>query len=154
MKVHIDRVLKAVLVVLLTWMGGITVASAQTTADNVYVVTETGDGARLKVVFHQYNGAQTVMYVRRADIGTYFNTVVYNPGAGELPADVSFRGWTTNSAYGVADLSSAMTIDGVRTDLQTRLNASFHNEDEVHYYAMLFKHHTVTYLDEEVAALA
>ena len=153
MKVHIDRVLKAVLVVLLTWMGGITVASAQTTADNVYVVTETGDGARLKVVFHQYNGAQTVMYVRRADIGTYFNTVVYNPGAGELPADVSFRGWTTNSAYGVADLSSAMTIDGVRTDLQTRLNASFHNEDEVHYYAMLFKHHTVTYLDEEVAAL-
>ena len=154
MKVHIDRVLKAVLVVLLTWMGGITVASAQTTADNVYVVTETGDGARLKVVFHQYNGAQTVMYVRRADIGTYMEDVIYNPGAGAIPSNAFFRGWTTNSTYTAEDMAGAMTIDEVRADLTTRLNGSFHNEDEVHYYAVLVRHHTVTYLDEEQAVVA
>ena len=98
MKVHIDRVLKAVLVVLLTWMGGMSLASAQT-ADNVYVVTETGDGARLKVVFHQYNNVQKVMYVRRADIGTYLSEIVYDPGAGQVPADAFFRGWGTHSSY-------------------------------------------------------
>ncbi|MBR4815043.1 MAG: InlB B-repeat-containing protein, partial [Paludibacteraceae bacterium] len=154
MKVHFDRVLKAVLVVLLTWMGGITVASAQTTADNVYVVTETGDGARLKVVFHQYNNVQKIMYVRRADIGSYLSEIVYDPGAGQAPSDAFFRGWGTHSTYTTEEMAGAMSIDDVRADLTTRLNGSFHNNDEVHYYAVLVKHHTVTYYDEDNAVIA
>ncbi|MBO4804923.1 MAG: InlB B-repeat-containing protein, partial [Paludibacteraceae bacterium] len=65
-----------------------------------------------------------------------------------------FRGWGTHSTYTTEEMAGAMSIDDVRADLTTRLNGSFHNNDEVHYYAVLVKHHTVTYYDEDNAVIA
>lgn len=121
---------------------------------SVYIVTETGSEARLKVNFHQNATDVVTIYVKPADTtGGHFNTVVYDPGVGALANGVQFRGWTTTSSYTSADIASGMTIEGVRSNLQSRLSGSFHDGDEVDYYAMLFKSYVVTYLDERNATL-
>ncbi|MBO4751501.1 MAG: InlB B-repeat-containing protein, partial [Bacteroidales bacterium] len=121
---------------------------------SVYIVTESGDYARLKVTFHRADGSTISLYVKKADIGQGdYNTIVYNPGMGTVPAGVACKGWTTNAAYGVADIASALTFAGVRTTIQTWLNAGITDGTERHFYTMLFKSYSITYLDEEGAVV-
>ncbi len=121
---------------------------------SVYIVTETGDYARLKVTFHRADGTAISLYVKKADIaqGDY-NTIVYNPGMGAVPAGVACKGWTTNASYTATDIASAMTFAMVRTAIQTRLNTGVTDGEEMHFYTMLFKSYYVTYLDEAGAVL-
>ena len=60
---------------------------------SVYIVTETGQDARLKLNFYQNsdqvtNNTPVVIYVKKADItGGHFNSIVYDPGAGAFGFD-------------------------------------------------------------------
>ncbi len=118
---------------------------------SVYIVTETGDYARLKVNFHQAGGGVVSVYVKRADIGAHFNDIVYNPGVGNLNSGEYFRGWTTNASYDVADIPNGMTFETVRDSIKARLNAGVHDGDVMDVYAMLFKSYSVSYLNENNA---
>ncbi len=117
---------------------------------SVYIVTETGDYARLKVTFHRTDSTTISLYVKKADItqGDY-NTIVYNPGFGTVPNGVACKGWTTNAAYTAATIPSAMTFAMVRDSITRRLNAGVTDGAELHFYTMLFKSFSVSYLDEE-----
>ncbi|MBQ9435938.1 MAG: InlB B-repeat-containing protein, partial [Bacteroidales bacterium] len=123
---------------------------------SVYIVTEAGDDARLKVCFHQNSTSDPVIiYVKKADLTPeHFETVLYDPGVGTLEAGVSFRGWSTNSDYTKAE--TGKTIAGVRSDVQAILNDEANpitDGQEVHYYAMLFKTYVVSYFDGSPATL-
>ena len=117
---------------------------------SVYIVTESGDYARLKVTFHRASEPREItIYVKKADIAQgYFNDIVFNPGVGTIPSGVQFRGWTTNESYDADDVSSAMTFDDVRTTITNRLNSGITDGTELDFYAMLYKSYTVTYLVE------
>ena len=121
---------------------------------SVYIVTESGADARLKVIFHQNETDEVTIFVKAADtLAAHINTVVYDPGVGTLGSGVQFRGWTTNASYTSDDIATGMTIEGVRNDLKARFRTSVTDGTEVHYYAMLFKSYVVTYLDERNATL-
>ena len=121
---------------------------------SVYIVTETGSDARLKVIFHQNETDEVTIFVKAADtLAAHINTVVYDPGVGTLGSGVQFRGWTTKASYTSDDIATGMTIEGVRNDLKARFRTSVTDGTEVHYYAMLFKSYVVTYLDERNATL-
>ena len=130
---------------------------------SVYIVTETGDDARLKVNFYQ-NSQQVaddtpvVIYVKKADDASgHLNTVVYDPGVGALDAGVSFRGWIKdNPNYTYADVENALTIAKIRTQVKNILldeTDPVQEGDEVNYYAMLFKSYIVSYYDGSPATL-
>ncbi|MCR4964359.1 MAG: InlB B-repeat-containing protein [Bacteroidales bacterium] len=119
---------------------------------SVYIVTESGDGARLVVNFHQNASQVVTIYVKPDDVGEQFNTIVYDPGVGELASGVQFRGWTEDANYDSEDIASGMTIDGVRSKVQTVVTPLTSN-DTLHFYAMLFKSYVVTYLDDRNATL-
>ena len=132
---------------------------------SVYIVTETGQDARLKVNFYQNsdqvtNNNPVVIYVKKADItGGHFNSIVYDPGAGALPSGVTFFGWVKEKPnYAIADTAAAtaLTIDEIRTDVQGILNNTtnpIQDGDAVNYYAMLFKTYIVSYYDGSPATL-
>lgn len=122
---------------------------------SVYIVAEAGDYARLKVTFHRASGPNVTVYVKKADIAQGdFNAIVYNPGVGTVASGVQFRGWTTNASYGAADATLGLTFNQVRTAITSRLNEGVTDGTEMHFYAMLFKSYTVTYLDERNVAVA
>ena len=144
---------KTFVLILFAWVGGLTASFAQNQSnDNVYAV---GCTPRLKVVFHM-DGVNDTIYITAADKDAgdlTFNTVVYNPWHGTIASDISFFGWTTNANYTADDKSSAMAFPAVQDSVKTKLD-SFTDGEEVHYYAMLFKHYTVTYKDVDDAVLA
>lgn len=127
---------------------------------SVYIVTETGGNARLAVTFIQADGETTIM-VKKNDIDptdpndTLFNKIVYDLGAGEYSSDLIFRGWynagmngaSNHYTYTIEDAASAKTIEGVRTDIKTALNAGITEGDTLYFYALLYKSFTVTYVD-------
>ena len=133
-------------------LAALGVAQAQT--DNVYAVgQDAGCDPRMKVVFHQAGGTTTEIFVTAQDVSASdadFNQVLYNPGYGTLPSGVSFYGWTITESYTVADTANAMSIDDVRADVKNNFSAG----GTRNYYAMLFKHYTVTYRDVDDAVLA
>ena len=116
---------------------------------SVYIVTETGAGARLKVNFHQTDGNIVSIYVKAADATDpeTFKTVLYDPGVGTIADGVQFRGWTTNQNYTVANADDGMSIAQVRTWVEPQL-ANVQNGDQVDLYPMLFKLYRLTYFDE------
>ena len=129
---------------------------------SVYIVTETGQDARLKVNFYQNsdqvtNNNPVVIYVKKADItGGHYNSIVYDPGAGTLASGVTFFGWVEDKPnYTIEDTAAAtaLTIAEIRAEVQTKLNGSFSDGDEVNYYAMLFKTYIVSYYDGSPATL-
>ena len=120
------------------------VTQAQT--NNVYAVGTDCD-PRLKVVFHM-EGEDKTIYITEADQqSALFDAVVYNPWNGTTTPGVSFYGWTTEGNYDADDIASAKSFAQVRNELKN-ITISTHSTHVVHYYAMLFKHYTVTYLDE------
>ncbi len=116
---------------------------------SVYIVTESGAGARLKVNFHQTDGTVVSIFVKAADAADEdtYKTVLYDPGVGTIADGIQFRGWTTNANYAVADADDGMTIAQVRTWVQPQL-ANVTDGTTVELYPMLFKLYRVTYYDE------
>ena len=119
---------------------------------SIYVVVETGDDARLLVHFN--NGTEDVasVYVKKNDIAEdRINDILYDPGVGTIPAGALFEGWVDSADYTAE--TEAMTIDGVRDDVKTKLNAGVTDGDEVTYYAKLIKQYNISYLDENGTSL-
>ena len=121
---------------------------------SVYIVAQAPEYNRLKVILHRADNSTKTIYVKKLDItqGNY-NQIVYNPGMGTPAAGVKCMGWTTNAGYGAADVASAMTYDDVRAAITDSLNAGVADGDEIHFYTMLFKSRSVTYLDHNGAVL-
>lgn len=110
---------------------------------------------RLKVNFHKADGSVTTIYVKPVDVTSgHYNTVLYDPGTGTLPANTTFRGWIQDvQNYTAANVSQAKDIDGVRAIVQQRLESPVSEGDHVDFYAMYFKSFLVIYLDENNATL-
>lgn len=122
---------------------------------SVYIVAEAGNYARLKVTFHRADNSTVTIYVKPADLDQgFFDRIVYNPGVGTVPSGMQFRGWIANASYSVSDVSDGLTFEGVRDAIRTRLGSTVNDGDEMHFYAMLFKSYTVSYLDERGVVLA
>ncbi len=122
---------------------------------SVYIVAESGNYARLKVTFHRADDTEVTIYVKPADLDQgFFDRIAYNPGVGTVPSGQQFRGWIANASYSVANVSNGLTFDGVRDAIRTRLGSTVNDGDEMHFYAMLFKSYTVSYLDENGVVLA
>ena len=113
---------------------------------SIYIVTEQGDDARLSVVFHKVDGSTTTQMITKNQI-PQINMYIVEPEAGE-PEGSIFTGWTTDENYD--DSTTALTISGVREEVETRLNQGevTDGETELHFYAMAFNTYKVTYLDE------
>lgn len=122
---------------------------------SVYIVAESPAYNRLKVIFHRADDTEVTIYVKPADLDQgFFDRIVYNPGFGTVSNGAQFRGWIPKSTYGVADVSKGLTIDGVHDSITAKLNAGVSDGDVMHFYAMLFKSYTVSYLDENGVVLA
>ena len=118
---------------------------------SVYIVTQTGDYARLKVNFHQADGTIVSIYVKKVDTANYFNAIVYDPGIGTLATGVQFRGWTANASYDVENIDEGMTFSMVRDSIRNRLNDGVTDGTELDFYTMLFKSYSVMYLNDHNA---
>ena len=114
---------------------------------SIYVVVETGDDARIKVIFMNGDSEIDSMYVKDGD---NMEQVLYDPGSGTLADGVYFRGWTADPDYTTA--TAAKTIAQVRTEVTGMLPPA-QDGKEVTYYAMLFKDYRITYLDENGISL-
>ena len=119
---------------------------------SVYIIVETGEDARMLVKFVKPDGTETgeeiaSMYVKNED---EMKQVLYDPGVGELPSGVYFRGWTKNKDY--TPSTTPLSIEGVRTEVSGMLPPES-DETTVTYYAMLFKKYRITYLDENEISL-
>nr|WP_026657177.1 InlB B-repeat-containing protein [Butyrivibrio sp. AC2005] len=114
---------------------------------SIYIVAgEEVKNNRLHVVFK--NGDfEASMWVKQSDTTTpeIYETVLYDPGVGELEEDVIFKGWTTDPNYN--DPEAGFTIDKVRDEVKAKLATPINDGDEVTYYAMLYKQFSVKYLD-------
>ncbi|MDO4860152.1 MAG: InlB B-repeat-containing protein, partial [Bacillota bacterium] len=118
---------------------------------SVYVVVETGENARLSVVFHQADDETVTIKVKKADLDPdVIDTLIYDPGAGDVSGMV-FGGWTTEEDYDAETESN--TIDGVRDIVREELNKSYNDGDVLDIYAMLFKQFNVSYLDTHGTSL-
>ena len=121
---------------------------------SVYIVGLQDEDARLKVNFHQADGNVVTIYVKPADLGEHFNTVLYDPGAGTLPTNTQFRGWIQDVPNYTGDhVSQAKDISGVRAIVRQMLENGVSEGDHVDFYAMYFKSFLVVYLDENGATL-
>ena len=120
----------------------------ETTHFSIYAIVDTGEAARLKLVFHKADGTDPVdIYVKKADS---VDTVVYDPGAGTLQPEHVFRGWTTDANYTGA--TPPMTIADVRTLVAGRLPAVA-DEETIDLYPIALKAISVSYLDENNTSL-
>ncbi len=121
---------------------------------SVYIVAQAGDYARLKVNLHRADGTVVTIYVKKLDITEGdFNRIVYNPGIG-TPADgVDCMGWIDIEDYDAENISNTMTFDDIRTYIADVLNDGVEDGTTVDFYAMLFKHYSVTYLAENESVL-
>ena len=116
----------------------------------VYEYTPTSE-PRLKVVFHDKSGEEhAVEYIKKSDLAD-INTIIYEPDVGQLGDREIFRGWTTTAGY-TAD-TVPMTIEDVRTAVTEKLNGTVTDNEAFHVYPVIFKAYTVTYIDEQEAAI-
>ena len=125
-------------------------ATFDSDAFSIYAVVETGEDARLKVVFMSGDTELASAYVKQSDIAD-LERILYDPGAGNLDDGVIFKGWTTEADY--TSGTSALTIAGVRAAVGGMLQDGISDEDTVTYHAMLFRQFRVVYLDEGGASL-
>ncbi len=89
-----------------------------------------------------------VKYSDTIDTTGEYERLIYEPGiTATTAANALFRGWTTNTAYTVADAENALTIQGVRDAVKAAFNDANHGS-ELNFYAMLYKRYTVTFYDE------
>ncbi|MBR2593705.1 MAG: InlB B-repeat-containing protein, partial [Firmicutes bacterium] len=132
---------------------------------SVYVVVTTGEDARLHIIFKSDDSENAEVfadiYVKESDtIGSGdqdYETVLYDPGIGEIAEGVVFKGWTTNPNYTEEDWNDIETgfvgtIDKVRIAVADWDWDSIDEDDpetsEVTYYPVLFKAFYVSYQDQ------
>ena len=125
-----------------------TAAQFKSGSFSIYVVVETGDDARLKVVFHKLDGSTAEMMITKRQI-PHVQQYIFDPGSGTPEEGVQFKGWTTKEDYTKDDAADAMTIADVREKVIEKLNGSVTDEEPYHVYAMGFKTYTVTFQDEK-----
>ena len=116
---------------------------------SVYVVVET-EVPRLTVTFKNGTTELATMYVKAADSEAEVAKIIYDPGAGTVPAGQVFKGWTTDPNYSVS--STLYTIADIRSDAMTTV-AGLTADDSVTYYPAIFKQFNVTYVDGEGIAV-
>lgn len=120
----------------------------ETTHFSIYAIVDTGEAARLKVVFHKADGTDpTTIHVKKGDD---VDAVVYDPGAGSLQTGQVFRGWTTDANY--TNATTPMTIADVRTLVAGKLPAA-QDETVLDLYPIVLKAISVSYLDENDTSL-
>ena len=113
---------------------GTAVTEFSTTDFSIYAVVESGEDARLKVVFNSGSEQIASIYVKKSDADN-IEQILYDPGAGSLDEGVLFEGWVSSSAYSAND--EAKTIIDVRAEVLNRLNADNITDGEiVNYYAI------------------
>lgn len=120
---------------------------------SVYAVVAAGDdGDYARMNLHFMNGENEVamMIVKNGDTTVELNTIIYDPGVGDIAEGTIFKGWTTSKTYTVDDADNGMDIDEVRTWAAARPITE--NED-VYLYAMLYKNYVINYLDENNAGI-
>ena len=124
---------------------------------SVYAVVGEGDtGAYARMTINFYNGDDLIatMYVKNKDTLDDLNTIIYDPGVGELTGREMFRGWTFNPDYTSDDADShydpetdpdgLMTIDDIRVWAEGK---TITENETVNIYAMIFTHFAVSYVD-------
>jgi uncharacterized repeat protein (TIGR02543 family) len=111
---------------------------------SVYVVVETVV-PRLTVTFKNGDTTIETMYVKDADTEAEVEKILYDPGAGTVPAGQVFKGWTTEQNYTAE--TEFMTIDEVRSDAMERAADLNDADDSVTYYAGIFNQFNVAYVD-------
>ena len=132
---------------------------------SVYAVVEEGDPtahARMTVKFYGKDQSSEIaeIYVKNGDTLEEMQTIIYDPGAGELGTGDFFMGWTFDKDY-TADIMNApydpedapnglMTIDDVRS---WAADKSITEGETVNIYAVILKNYTVTYLDDKEISL-
>ena len=132
---------------------------------SVYAVVDEGDQtahARMTVKFYGKDQSNeiTEVYVKNGDSLEELKAILYDPGAGELGDGDLFMGWTFNKDY-TADIANTpydptdapnglMTIDNVR---EWAADKTIQEGETVNLYAVVLRHHTVTYLDDEDISL-
>ena len=141
--------------------GNVTRTSATFSSDafSVYAVVGTEVIVpRLTVTFKNGDTTLATMYVKKADTVSDIETIVYDPGAGTVPAGQSFKGWTTDKTYTLPIYndqgtqtggSTILSIAGVRTAVQGKASELTNADAEVTYYAAIFKSYKVTYQSDD-----
>ena len=121
--------------------------------------------ARIQLTFHviSADGAEdtkvATIFVKKTDGADDLETIVYDPGIGELTEGETFRGWSKDNAdftvedatskYSDSNPTGAMSIEDIRTWVQSIQSSITEGSTLTNYdfYAMILKHYTVTYLD-------
>ena len=117
---------------------------------SVYAVIGSGETASVKVTFVSKEDTIATMYVKNSDTAEELQTIVYDPGAGDLAPGERFLGWTTEQNYN--ENTTHQTIDEIRADLEA-LDITADTQP-ITYYAVIGKTITLTYLDENGIALS
>ncbi|MBQ3322129.1 MAG: hypothetical protein IJH05_04720 [Firmicutes bacterium] len=128
-------------------------ASFKSADFSIYVVVEdgeTGDDARLNVVFVKANGDEVKMPITKRQIAD-INTYIYDPGVGDISGKF-FKGWAEENEDYTAETPSN-TISDIRTTVTNKLNAGVEEGDTLYYYAMVFDSYKVTYRDQNGVTL-
>ncbi len=110
---------------------------------SVYAVVESVV-PRLTITFMNGNSEIAKMYVKAADTADEVEKIVYDPGAGTLPAGQVFKGWTTDPNY--TKDTELITIATIRSNAMSTADG-LTGDDSVTYYAAIFKQYTITYVD-------
>ena len=120
---------------------------------SIYAIGET---ARLKVNFHQIDGAVKTIYVTKKDLeNDKVNDIVYDPGCGTLTGKQVFKGWTTTENWALdekGNVPEGKDIEGVRATVTTKLN-SLTADDTLDFYPIVVKTFKVTYRDANGVAV-
>ena len=119
------------------------IAKVVTDQFSIYAIVETGEDARLKVVFKNGSAEIASMYVKKGDS---VNDIVYDPGAGTLAGDEIFKGWTTVQNYSAT--TEAININGVRSAVSNKMESGVTDGEELVFYALILKKYVVDFVDD------
>ena len=116
---------------------------------SVYAVVDgsTGDNARMTLEFYSGGTKIATMYVKNKDKESdeVLETIIYDPGAGEIGEGALFGGWILDKPnYTSADLGDVMTIEDIR---EWAKNQAITEGDTHRFDAAICKMYTVTYRD-------
>ncbi|MBQ6077143.1 MAG: InlB B-repeat-containing protein, partial [Clostridia bacterium] len=148
-------------------------ADFESASFSVYIVVGTGgdaEYARIKVLFHRMKAdgnneadAEAVeILVKPKDLASdaLFQKVVFDPGPGTMPDGYLFHGWSKTASWNAT--TTKLSFDAVRADIRAELEKNTDDDTTndfvdmgvtLHYYATAFESRTVTYYDQDKAAL-
>ena len=119
---------------------------------SVYAVVKEGtdpEEARATVNFYGVDREKPIatVYVKNSDTSEDLETIVYDPGVGDLSSDLVFKGWSFEEDPDVpSGDNEILDISEIRSYLET---LDIQEGTIVDIYGMLFKHFTVTYHGEK-----